>query len=329
VICLTDGSRFARELAGCLGAMGGGRPLQPADRELWSLVHAEPEGAVAFPASTLGSWSCLVIVEQASRSQFDALADATAAGLTPGPVAAVAGTCARLRGFHGRTWESARGNLHLTAALPLDGLPAATALPLVLVPTLAARDALVAASASVLSPRIKWVNDLYLDDGKVGGVLTRTQVMGARAELLLVGIGVNVRSAPALALSPFVPRAAAAREVELGVLLRETLTALERRHREALDRGFASMLAEYRAASNVIGRRVRVYADGTASAAPGEWPPLVAAGVVREIRDDLSLAIDGAPVPVSRGRLAFESDCRAAGLAPLARDAAWAFGIRG
>ncbi len=318
MICLTDGSRFARELVACLGPSGGTRPLPATDRELWSRIHGAPDDTVAFELPAIAFWSRLVIVERSPRSQFDALAEAAAAGFTlPGALAAVAGTCPNLRGFHGRTWESAAGNLHLAAVLPLDNCPAATACSLVLVPTLAARDAIMSASAGAVAPRIKWVNDLYVGDGKLAGVLTRTEITGARAELLLAGIGVNVRAAPPIAPSPFVPRAGAAEGVDSRVLLREALTALERRRNEALDRGFASMLVEYRAASNVIGRRVRVYADGTGTAVLADWPPPLAAGVVRDIRDDLSLVIDGLPEPVARGRLAFETDCRERGLPPL------------
>jgi biotin-[acetyl-CoA-carboxylase] ligase BirA-like protein len=235
----------------------------------------------------------------------------------PGPVAVVAGTCPQLRGFHGRQWESEPGNLHLSAAIPLD-CPSETALSLGLVPTLAARDAIVTASAGTVLPRIKWVNDLYVEGGKAGGVLTRTAIQGSRAVLLLVGIGVNVQTAPAIRPTPFVPWAEAAGGVDLDVLLQETLAALERRLKEALDSGFREMSAEYRAASNVIGRRVRVYTEAAAEHDPPDaWPPPLAAGVVQDIRDDLSLVIEGVPEPIATGRLAFEADCHAFGLPPL------------
>jgi hypothetical protein len=106
--------------------------------------------------------------------------------------------------------------------------------------------------------------------------------------------------------------------VDLDVLLQETLAALERRLKEALTNGFREMSAEYRAASNVIGRRVRVYAEAVAEHDPPHaWPPPLAAGVVQDIRDDLSLVIEGMPDPVANGRLAFEADCHAFGLPHL------------
>ena len=319
MLCLTDGSDFAGELTDRPEEVVAVESLPPADRELWLLLHGGPQVTVVRPPPPVAFWSRLVLVDRAPHSPFDALAEATAAGFVlPGPVAVVAGTCPQLRGFHGRKWESELGNLHLSAAIPLENWPADGALSLVLVPTLAARDAIVTASAGTVSPRIKWVNDLYIEGGKAGGVLTRTAIEGTRAVLLLVGIGVNVQSAPAIRPTPFVPWAEAAGGVDLDVLLQETLAALERRLKEARASGFREMSDEYRAASNVIGRRVRVYAEAVADHDPPDtWPPPLAAGVVLDIRDDLSLVIAGAPEPVKNGRLAFEADCRAFGLPHL------------
>ena len=41
-------------------------------------------------------------------------------------------------------------------------------------------------------PRIKWVNDLYLDGGKAAGILTEAVTLGEGQTRMLVGIGVNL-----------------------------------------------------------------------------------------------------------------------------------------
>lgn len=42
------------------------------------------------------------------------------------------------------------------------------------------------------SPKIKWVNDIFVDDLKVSGILTEAVFSGKNIEYLVVGIGVNL-----------------------------------------------------------------------------------------------------------------------------------------
>ncbi len=116
------------------------------------------------------------------------------AGTSPDlPFAVVADEQTAGRGRDGRAWASPPGGLWVTSVWPLTGPPD----PLLgLRLGLAVRDALaefLPDHASVL--RLKWPNDIILDDRKLGGVLTET-VSGRAAEhpqrAALVGVGVNV-----------------------------------------------------------------------------------------------------------------------------------------
>jgi BirA family biotin operon repressor/biotin-[acetyl-CoA-carboxylase] ligase len=98
----------------------------------------------------------------------------------------------RGRGRLGRTWQSSGGSLYFSAilrpALPLQKLP-----PL----TLAAGIALAEAVASFgYDCKLKWPNDLLLDQKKLGGILTESATQGGRLEHVIVGIGVNLGEAP-------------------------------------------------------------------------------------------------------------------------------------
>ena len=42
------------------------------------------------------------------------------------------------------------------------------------------------------TPKIKWVNDLYLGDKKVSGILCESSFLGEKTDYVVVGIGVNV-----------------------------------------------------------------------------------------------------------------------------------------
>ncbi|MDD3669384.1 MAG: biotin--[acetyl-CoA-carboxylase] ligase [Alphaproteobacteria bacterium] len=123
-----------------------------------------------------------------TKHHFDAL-DSTQdeARAYPPYSVVVAERQTRGRGRMGRTWESPAGNLYLTAVVPDFGDRT---------PQLAFVAAVALAEALADFPvRLKWPNDVLLDGRKIAGILLE------RAEgKVLVGVGVNVVSAPDLAI---------------------------------------------------------------------------------------------------------------------------------
>jgi len=105
------------------------------------------------------------------------------------------------RGRRGHAWVSPPGNLYVTLALPPEPGP------------LAAHGGL-SLKAGVVTARIlerllglrltlKWPNDLLFGGRKLGGLLLEGSVVGGRAGCVLVGLGLNVASAPSLADAPY------------------------------------------------------------------------------------------------------------------------------
>ena len=94
------------------------------------------------------------------------------------------------RGRSGNNWWSPRGALLFTLVVDrpdaLDELP-----PYSLAVGLAVREALQSVSADV-SIKVKWPNDVYLEDRKVCGILV--EVPSNHRDRLVVGIGVNVNN---------------------------------------------------------------------------------------------------------------------------------------
>ena len=130
---------------------------------------------------------------------------------------------------------------------------------------------------------IKWVNDIYLGEKKICGILTEgvADMESGTISAIICGIGINVRTedfpaeAGELAASIYAGRVSRGIRNELVAAVYTELMAIT----EALpDRGF---LAEYRSRSNVIGRRIR-YTDH------GEWREADAVG----IDDDGGLVIE-------------------------------------
>mgnify|MGYP002620854464 CR=1 FL=1 len=95
------------------------------------------------------------------------------------------------RGRRGRGWVDPAGNFAASLALPLDEPPARLALRS-FTAALALHDALSALTGLGPSFAIKWPNDVLLNGGKLSGVLLESGAGG----VLVVGIGVNLRSAP-------------------------------------------------------------------------------------------------------------------------------------
>ena len=99
----------------------------------------------------------------------------------------VAETQTSSRGRQGRNWVSRSGNLYLSVVLypTLQTLPFLNSLCGV---------AVVRAISNIsgLKPRIKWPNDILLDNKKVAGVLVETAIAGEQVHNSIVGIGINV-----------------------------------------------------------------------------------------------------------------------------------------
>ena len=131
-------------------------------------------------------------------------------------------------------------------------------------PLLSLAAGVAAAEACGPDVRLKWPNDLLLRGRKLGGILV--EVGGGKA---LVGIGINLTSAPAGAARLARPRD------ELLDSLRAELSAWT-------SASSAEVLERWRALSVTLGRRVRV-----------ELPGHTFEGTAQDIAEDGALVVDG------------------------------------
>lgn len=122
-------------------------------------------------------------------STMDVAHDLASAGAPAGTV-----VCAEIqsagRGRDGRRWHSPAGGVWMAVVLRP---PLATVGAVAIRAGLAIADAvdeLVGAGVT----RLKWPNDVYLDGGKLGGVLGESRWVGERPHWLVLGVGLNVRN---------------------------------------------------------------------------------------------------------------------------------------
>jgi BirA family biotin operon repressor/biotin-[acetyl-CoA-carboxylase] ligase len=153
------------------------------------------------------------------------------------------------RGRLGRRWTSPAGKGLLFSVILRPALPMSDAHLLTLVAATAAAEAIETHTG--VAVRIKWPNDLYVDDRKLGGILT--EVSGEQDEIdwVIVGIGVNVNTEYGELPVPLRRTAASlkmagGRLFDRSELLALILLSLEASYVATLRNGFGSALKTFR-----------------------------------------------------------------------------------
>lgn len=150
------------------------------------------------------------------------------------------------RGQIGSSWQSVPdANLALSVILYPRFLPAVRAFVLNQVAALAVADTV--ASCTGAQARLKWPNDVLLQDRKVCGILIQNGIHGKRLQWSVTGIGLNVNQQD---FGPGLPRAGSLCTVLGQTFDREEmeatlLQALERRYLQARSGAEAGLQQDY------------------------------------------------------------------------------------
>lgn len=158
------------------------------------------------------------------------------------------------RGRLGRTWEASPGGSLLCSVLLRPDLDPSQMQLAVAAVALSLRAAIVRLSG--VRPRLKWPNDLLIEDRKLAGVLAEI-VQSERGRAVVVGFGVNLTSHPTQ--SAINLREASGVTIDPRGLLDIVLEEIEPRRAqlESAD-GRGALLGEYRGALATLGRTVSV-----------------------------------------------------------------------
>jgi BirA family biotin operon repressor/biotin-[acetyl-CoA-carboxylase] ligase len=161
------------------------------------------------------------------------------------------------RGRAERTWHSPSGNLHLSVLLRPGG-KAERVGQIGILAALAVADLLDALGVAV---RLKWPNDVLVDGAKIAGVLVEGAVDGEALAWAVVGIGLNVATAPAdLPATALARHGVYASAPDLAPAL---LGALAARYAAWRDGGFATARAAWRVLGPAEGAPVAVRVGAT------------------------------------------------------------------
>ena len=139
-------------------------------------------------------------------------------------------------GKYDRPFYSPEGGLYMSITLPIDRTPSEF--------TMTAAVAVCRAIESVCkkSPKIKWVNDIILNNKKVGGILTESC-----GENAIIGIGLNVFTKE---FPPALPHAGAISDEDVRVSLSNEIIEHIENPQNIYD--------EYKSRIMLIGKQVRV-----------------------------------------------------------------------
>ena len=157
------------------------------------------------------------------------------------------------RGRHGNDWISPPGNLYCSIVLR-PKVDAARLGEVSLVAALAVRDAVATHLPAGVPVELKWPNDVLAAGRKISGILVEAERLpDEAATALIVGIGVNIVSAPKDTSYPATCIAAFARVPRVQRLLGAVVAALDRRMDGWSREGFEPIRQEWAGHAHRLG----------------------------------------------------------------------------
>jgi BirA family biotin operon repressor/biotin-[acetyl-CoA-carboxylase] ligase len=183
-----------------------------------------------------------------------------------------------------RAWHSPPGGLYFSILLRPMTI-SATEAPLIPL-TAGVAVAKVMQTALGVQSRLKWPNDVLVEDRKVSGILAESTLMGEDIEYVVLGVGVNANISldempSELQTSATTLQHIMSRPVDLPRLFGYLLGQLEFWYVRLRDKGFASINREYRRLCTQLGQSVTVTVGKEQLS-----------GVVKDIGTDGSLILD-------------------------------------
>jgi BirA family biotin operon repressor/biotin-[acetyl-CoA-carboxylase] ligase len=193
-----------------------------------------------------------IIYHEELASTMDAAKDLARKGC-PDFTTVIAGRQVSGRGRLKREWLSDKGGLYFTMVLRPD-LPPVLSFRVSFLASLTLSRILTEMFG--VDARVKWPNDLLVDERKICGMLSELEAEADRVAFINVGIGVNVNNDPS-AVEPAATslKAILGREVSKKDILARYLDAFEQRMQTA---AFDRVIEEWKAVTVTLNREVRV-----------------------------------------------------------------------
>ncbi len=161
------------------------------------------------------------------------------------------------RGRLGRSWASSKQKGIYLSLIVRPNIPLLESPKLTLLSAVAVCGAI--RTMTKLDCRIKWPNDLIINNKKVGGILTEMNAEMDRVRFIVIGIGINVNAAesalPPKATSLQEQRGARISRVDL---TRQILQSFEEEYVLFQQKGFKKVIEKWKKLSTTLGHRVKI-----------------------------------------------------------------------
>ncbi len=128
-------------------------------------------------------------------------------------------------------------------------------------------------------PEIKWPNDVYLDGEKLCGILSEMLTEEMRIRSIVIGVGINVNSLPAVERAASIRKAAGA-DVDRNKLLADILARVKELYLQHAREGFPKIFREWKKRLGWIGKEIQVEQGGEKFS-----------GILRDVRADGSAVV--------------------------------------
>lgn len=159
------------------------------------------------------------------------------------------------KGRMGRNWNSPSGKGIYVSIILRPRLSPAVVSQLTLLSAAAVCAAI--RQATGLEVTIKWPNDILFGKKKIAGILTEISAEMDCVRFVIVGIGINVNTAPTqLPEHATSLKSIASKKISRVKVLQAVLNTFETEYREFTDKGFKPVIKKWKELSSTLGSRV-------------------------------------------------------------------------
>lgn len=144
------------------------------------------------------------------------------------------------KGRQGRSWSSPKGNLYFSLVLRPKISPAKIS-QISLLAIVALRNAIANLFTRHDPLRLKWPNDLLIEQKKCAGLLLESKLNGNEIEFLVIGIGLNIDSNPENTIFPSTNLKNFGITISPEETLKKILDEFQKSYQNYLDFGFAGV----------------------------------------------------------------------------------------
>jgi len=252
-------------------------------------------------------WDYFFISFYSENSQYDSLIKLAQQITLDKNILCIAGSGKNFHGFHHRKWEATKGNIHLTVHLKPNQKIENFASAFMILSAISVVQTIDEIPALKNKSNIKWVNDIMIDNAKVGGVLAHVLSQSNTVTNVILGIGLNVETSPIVQPTEFVTKSSCLNEYLSDVnkvthqfILEILIKKIADNYQLIIEDKLKSLIDFYRDRSLVLNKEVIIKSDEF-----GVDNKILHNGKVIAIGDNLELYFENRQKPIINGRLVF------------------------